>query len=130
MVVCVCSSIDAVGGLGSLGIFMSVTHNEPLSVGKAVNDIKSSNKSIIAEPMIKSDLLLLSTFHSFFMFPHFKFLQGGDKSTECASEQIKQANKVNRFFTTFLRILNKYFYRVVNSCLICALGGEPDTVRT
>ena len=150
--------------------FMVVTRNDPLSFGKAVNDIASSNISLMAEPMIKSDLLLISAFHTFFMFPHFKFLQGGDEqSKRCGyqtkhlleryflmhedlrnntnkqwpknthfddfmeynrlslspSEQIEQADKVDRFFTTCLRLLDKHFYRVANGFLVCALGGEP-----
>ena len=46
------------------------------SSGAALNDIASCNWSLAQEPMIISDLHLLSAFHEWFMFTHFKFLQG------------------------------------------------------
>ena len=76
--------------------FMVVTRNDPLSFGKAVNNIASSNISLMAEPMIKSDLLLISTFHTFFMFPHFKFLQGGDEQSKRCGYQTKHL--LERYF--------------------------------
>ena len=57
---------------------MRVTRNDPLSNNKALNDIASSNKSLMEEPMIISDLHLVAAFHNFWMVPHFTFLQRGD----------------------------------------------------
>ena len=57
---------------------MRVTLNDPLSNDKALNNIASSNKSLMEEPMIISDLHLIAAFHKFWMVPHFTFLQRGD----------------------------------------------------
>ena len=76
--------------------FMCFTRNDPFSNDKAIDNIASSNTGLMAEPMVKSNLLLLSTFHSFFMSPHFKFLQGGGEQSKCAGYQSK--HMLERFF--------------------------------
>lgn len=48
-----------------------------------------------------------------------------NKASLSPLEQIEQAIKVEIFFETSPKMLNKNFYRVDNDFLVCALGGEP-----
>ena len=43
--------------------------------------ISSCTLNLIEKPMIMNDLELLVAFHRAFLFPHFKYLQGGDPCT-------------------------------------------------
>ena len=75
---------------------MQGIRNDPSSSGHAINDIASSNKSLLQEPMILSDLRLLDAFHKFWVTPHFKFLQGGDLVSNKSGYQVKHV--LERFF--------------------------------
>ena len=62
----------------------------------ALNSIASCNSSLAKEPMVISDLHLLTAFHTWFMFPHFKFLQEGDSQSNRNGYQLK--HMLERFF--------------------------------
>ena len=47
----------------------------------ASNKIVSCTLKLIRKPVIMNDLELLISFHKFFIFPHFQFLQLGDPKT-------------------------------------------------
>ena len=55
-----------------------------LSTIKKCNQIASGVQSLMCEPVIKSDIHLISAFHTYFLFSHFAWLQKGDPEVGAA----------------------------------------------
>ena len=74
---CACSFKDSIGMWQR--ICRAIRNSAPS--GTASSKIASCTLNLMTNKAILNDLELLVAFHSFFLFPHFKFLQDGDK--EC-----------------------------------------------
>lgn len=94
-----------------------------------VNRICSHSQSLMNEFVIKCDLLLIISFHSYFMFYNFKYLQSGDREwgqtpgflswhtlpRHCAMHNelsLLQSNKWQHclnFFECYMNVLNLLF---------------------